>query len=676
MLPMFSSANRSTFWKLLISSFLLIGLFGIIYSSRSTRDSQAARQHEISGLITEASPSDWPHIRGANYDGVSPAKDLVNSWPSAGPPILWTREIGQGYSSFAVAGGKVFTQRQSLTEQTVICLDGDTGATVWEHRYDWPYQPASVYPGPYATPTWHQGKVYFASPDGLVGCLDDRNGHLLWSVNVLKKFKGKGTEFGYACSPLVEDRKVILPVGGPGASVVALSALDGSTVWQAGDDDASYCPAYPITLGGRRVIVAFLRNVLAGYDMQSGEQLWRETFSREYDEHSAWPIYSEPYLMVSSPFKAGAQLFRLDPDTKKLSSGPVWLSRELSNDIFSSVLYQGHVYGFDIKEYQAKSHRTSRGEFKCLDFNTGKVRWSTSKVGHATVLIADNKLIMFNDTGALILAQANPDRYEELARAQILGGGLCWTQPALANNKLYVRDQARAVCVYLGNPELLSPEQLQHATVAADLPTTIHPNWSALFPHEPEFPFDAPRREELTHWYFFSLVGVLGCSFLIAFLWQFLARPIPRNATGLWNGTTFWLVAFLGGIAGTAVFSHWRDTLIFTWPVSLFAAFQILVISITWAERQTEKRNPRWLARLTSVLFLGICLGYYELCKRVGVIIGWGFLIGFLPGWPLAALAAKCQLKQSKMGVQMLLNCAAFTAYFWGAGLFTMWKMR
>ena len=146
-----------------------------------------------------------------------------------------------------VVGNRAYTQTQSLTTQKLLALDADTGRTIWEHSYEWPYDPGGMYPGPRATPTYSHGRIYFASPDGLVECLHADDGKPIWSVNVNKKFDGRGTDFGYSCSPFVEDGKVIFPVGGPKASMVALDANSGATVWTSGDDPASYCSALPIT---------------------------------------------------------------------------------------------------------------------------------------------------------------------------------------------------------------------------------------------------------------------------------------------------------------------------------------------------------------------------------------------------------------------------------------------
>ena len=443
----------------------------------------------------------------------------------------------------------------------VTALDADTGAEIWRERVDWPWQSGGAYPGPYATPTWHTGRLYYATPTGLVGCLDAADGQSLWSVNVRKKFKGKGTEFGYAATPLIEGGRVILPVGGPGASVVALDPKDGSTVWAAGDDEASYCPAYPITFRGRRLIVAFLHNALALHDAATGERVWKQDVSANYDEHSAWPLYAEPHLFIASPFRIGAQLFQLDAIENGITARSVWLNTHLSNDVCSSFFVGGHVYGFDLQQSQASTHRSSRGRFKCLDFLTGKVVWETDKVGHATVLAADGKLILLNDTGTLILAQANPDAYEELARTKVLDGGLCWTPPTLSRGRLFVRNHSRAACVFLRAPATLDPNR----PLAPPPDQGPRFDWFRLLSREPEFPHDAPTLRDVARWFVWCL-GLFGVAVVVASAVGLAAKITRRSRPGLWFRVTFAATAFVLGLIGTTLFSTWADAfLACTW---------------------------------------------------------------------------------------------------------------
>lgn len=468
------------------------------------------------------SRGNWPFIRGENFDGQSQESGLLDAWPSSGPPVLWTRELGQGYSSFVAWDDRIATQYQTLAGQFVACLKADTGKTLWQHRYDWPHETAGVYPGPRATPTYADGRVYFAAPNGLIGCITANEGTLLWSRNPTVEFKGQGTDFGYSCAPTVVDGMVLLPIGGRGASMIALDATDGSLVWRAGDDAASYTPAYPITLHERRCVLGYLQNTLVCHDLATGELILRYVLSSGYDEHSAWPIYAEPYLWISSPFKAGSELLEFTTD----EDGPVrtvWKSTRMSNDIFSSVLVDGAIYGFDLHEAQAKTHRPSRGEFLCQDLMTGEELWSVGdpqqrhspgtstigdepRIGHATVIVADGKLIMLNDTGELILARVNRDRYEELARLTVLGGEMCWTQPTLHRGRLFVRNHSRAACLFLGEPSTLETATLGQSITVSDIPQREYVDIAAMILGiEPEYAFDIPSVAWLWNWFMVSL---------------------------------------------------------------------------------------------------------------------------------------------------------------------------
>ena len=203
--------------------------------SRPTSPPQTASQSDTS--VVDANPG-WPSIRGPHGNGLSPETDIADRWPDSGPPILWVKELGQGYSSLVAKDGRVYTQYQTLGGQYVICMDAGTGKTIWQYRYDWPFESAGLYPGPRSTPTLAAGRVYFTTPAGAVGCLSE-SGKLIWQHELTEKYGGRGTDFGYACSPTVIDGKVLMPVGGRAASMVALGADDGALIWKSGDAPAS-----------------------------------------------------------------------------------------------------------------------------------------------------------------------------------------------------------------------------------------------------------------------------------------------------------------------------------------------------------------------------------------------------------------------------------------------------
>ena len=159
-------------------------------------------------------------------------------------------------------------------------------------------------------------------------------------------FQGPSHDFGFAPTPLVEDDKVIVPIGGPRTSSSLCMWMTAKAV-TAGEDAGSYCPAMPVTFQGRRCVVGYLQNALILTDLRTGELLHRQTLSTGYDEHSAWPLYREPFLFLASPFKVDAQMLELQAMGQGgIAARPVWTKPLLSNDSFSSVAYQGHIYGF------------------------------------------------------------------------------------------------------------------------------------------------------------------------------------------------------------------------------------------------------------------------------------------------------------------------------------------
>jgi hypothetical protein len=639
----------------------------------------------------------WNFIRGANYDAHSPETHIAEQWPEDGPPILWTRELGQGFSAFVAQSGRVYTQRQTLAGQSVICLDAETGATVWEYRYDWPYEPAGVYPGPRATPTISDGHVYFAAPSGLIGCLTADSGHLVWSRNIVESFHGKGVEFGYSCSPVVVDQRVIFPVGGAGASIVALDTRTGDVLWQAGDDPASYTPAYPITFRGRSLVIGYMQNALVICETATGRALARLDLSRGYDEHAAWPIYSEPYLWISGPFQWGSQLYELTEDGDALRLQSVWKERIMSNDIVSSVLVNGTLYGFDVRDPQAKTHRPTRGHFRAIDFLSGREHWSNaalnyrslpsprdeagahqaerdgtkgdpaavSRIGHSSVIVADGKLLMLNDTGELILARASAERYEELSRVLILGGEISWTPPILHRGRVFARNHSRAVCVYVGDPSLLETRRSAASMKAADLPQGKYRDWaSVLLSVEPEYAFDVPSDAWLRQWYYFSMLGVLApaaCAAAVMIIGGGKYLPIAR--------VLFCACSFLLGAAGTTAFSFWTGDFVFTWHACLFAAFWWTVQHSRPFRLSAPAGPPRskWHGYAAMLVLLGSCAAYFLMCRRFSLLFEWVFLAGFPAATPPALLSLCWSGRRHAAITELLCACLSFTLFHWSA---------
>ena len=459
---------------------------------------------------------------------------------------------------------------------------------------------------------------------------------------------------------------------------------------------------------------------------------------RGYNEHAAWPVYREPYLWLSGPFRSGSQLLELTggeaPQVR-----PVWQTKLLSNDVCSSALADGCLFGFDLRDAQAKLHRPSRGEFRCLDFVSGAQRWSTDGVGQANVLVADGKLILFDDRGELILARVNTQRYEELARVSLLGDEINWTAPALHRGRLYVRNQSRAVCVYLGRPELLESSSATRPLAARDIQRGGFRDLTPLLGIEPEFAFDVPGRKWLRDWHRAGL-ALLGIAWLTTVLFSISARSIRGRAltriahrtveskhkhnggnqlqentptrsasegmatmsrrspslalrvgvgraqSGL-NVAAARLIAqglaLVLGAAGTTVLSLWRGDFTFTWPVCLFVLFQALFDQAPLrrtAPGAGEAGPKSWPAGVALLAFLAGCAGYYLLCRQLSLVTEWAFLCGFAAATPIACLRRWLSARTHKPSLALLLQATLtlveFSAYYWASVAVLLWRCR
>jgi outer membrane protein assembly factor BamB len=617
----------------------------------------------------------WPHLRGPDYDAHSKETGMADAWPAGGPPVLWTRDIGAGFSGLIAHGGRVYTQAQGLAEQKVFAFDADTGQTVWEHGYSWPYQAGGMFPGPRATPTWSDGRIYFASPNGLVGCLDATDGHPLWSVNVVERFEGRGAGFGYACSPVVEDGMVILPVGGPSASVVALDALTGATRWASGGAPASYCSALPITFRGRHQVAVFLQNALAGFDLQTGRPLWEQTYPRGFEEHAAALLYHEPYLRATQAYRAGSDLYELEAGSPADENGGVpgcTIKRvrhdaSMSNDIASSVLVDGNVYGFDLREMQAAGGRPSRGTFRCVDFMTGRVRWSSDKPGQAGIVVADGKLLMLNDSGQAVLVRANPDRYEELGREDVFPGETCWTAPALDGGRLYLRSPTRAACLFVGKPGRMTPRQRALASRAPSDLRAARTDLTWLVGAEREYPFEMPDPRELARWYLFSL-SAWGAAGLLAGVAHLAVRFGRGGPLRLVPEIVFWCGLLVFGIVATPLANRYWGAFVFTWPLSLVAAHQIALAAVSWSRQPGRNKTADWVGIAGALLLVLICVLYFKLTRQLHLAPAWYFLALLPAAWPLAIPAARRLCRPGGLLRDILWMLAVFSACFWAAG--------
>lgn len=379
----------------------------------------------VASLALTAGAEDWPRWRGPNLNGISSEKGWTTQWPANGPKTLWKASVGTGFSSMAVAQGRLYTMGYGEEKDVVYCLDAKNGKILWQHEYDSDLGDKYFEGGPTSTPTVDGNSVYALSRWGDIFSFEAATGKIQWSKNVQKETNVRIPSWGFSGSPLVQGDLLLLTIGEAG---LALEKATGKIVWSSANKDAGYSTPVPFKRGGADLAIVSSGKAFIAVDVKTGKQVWSFPWSTQYGVNAADPIVQEDYVFISSGYNKGGALLKLGEGEPKA----IWQSKEMRNQMNPSVLVNGHLFGVD-------GDTTSKASLKCVDFLTGAVKWTEPRVGSGSVTVADGKLIVLSDKGELMIAEASPAAFKPMARAQVLGGK-CWTVPVLANGKIYCRN--------------------------------------------------------------------------------------------------------------------------------------------------------------------------------------------------------------------------------------------
>ncbi len=374
----------------------------------------------VAGTLVRA--EDWPTWRGPTHDGIS-AEMSWSPEAAAEGKVLWRASVGKGHSSFAVAGGKVLTLGNTDNQDTVFCFDAETGEEVWTTSYACR---AGNYPGPRSTPTVDGTLVYTLSREGHLHCLDAASGEVKW----MKKVATEIPRWGLASSPIIDGDLVVVNAG---ASGTAFDRQTGELEWSAAAGMPGYASPVAMKKGSKVSFLLFSKDTLICVNGKTGKPQWSSPWQTKYDVNAADPILiGKNNVFISSGYGKGCAMLK----TTSRGVSAVWQNTNMRNHVGSCVLHDGHLYGFDDKT------------LACIDVEQGDTKWTQAGLGKGGMMLADGKLIILSEQGGnLVIAEASPKAFVEIARAQVLDGHT-WTPPVLANGRIYCRNDAGAIaCV-------------------------------------------------------------------------------------------------------------------------------------------------------------------------------------------------------------------------------------
>ena len=418
---------------------------------------------------------DWPQWRGPTRHGLWTETGIVDRFPDDGLQVSWRVPIRAGFAGPVVADGRVFVldYQENLGSRTMdgaerlVCLDEETGSVLWTSEWAATYRNIHVTfaTGPRATPNVDGDRVYVVGAAGMVLCLDTQTGAVVWQVDTVEEYGATVPVFGVSTSPLVDDDRLIVLVGGsPDGLAIAFDKRNGNERWRALPlvSEAGYSAPLIYEAGGVRQLIVWHPDGVSSLDPVNGETYWQHEWTLAGGMTVVTPVVSGPYLMVSHFFR-GALMLRLDQD--RPAARELWrgASRsELPGEtdglhalITTPLIIGDYIYGVG-----------SYGEFRCLDARTGERVWESDDLvvqerwGTAIFVRHEDRVFVANESGELILARLSPLGYTEIDRVQLIepttrtrGGAtgrwgdraVMWAHPAFANRHIVLRNDQEIV---------------------------------------------------------------------------------------------------------------------------------------------------------------------------------------------------------------------------------------
>lgn len=422
--------------------------------------SHATRLGFVTCIVLSASvfAGDWPQWAGPNRDFTVTGAELADRWPEQGPPRLWSRELGVGYSGIVAAGDLLYTMyRKNRTDpdEYIVALDAETGKTVWEFKNPAPLVGPPAEPsdmrwggqGPNSTPLIAGDRLYTIGSRAVMHCHERTSGKLLWKRDLAEEFGAtyagrKNNDTGYGASPIAYGNAVIVSLGRsrvreatPGHSLIALDQVDGRVLWKGLDFDSGFASPVLIEIDGRDQLVLHVKGEVIGVDPKDGRRLWSQPMTSDW-EPNVTPVWDRGNGILVIDGEA-ARLIELTTTKGKTIPREAWSSSKMNAVVPTPVLAGDRFYG------------STRTMLVAISAKTGEHGWTERGFPLVSIVHAGGKLILLDENGQLTLATPGPEGLTERSRCTVTEK-YSLTAPALAGTTLFIRDRKRIFALAVG----------------------------------------------------------------------------------------------------------------------------------------------------------------------------------------------------------------------------------
>lgn len=429
------------------------------------------------GDFVVAPDPNWPQFRGPRALGVAEGHALPVEWDvEDGTGVKWSADIpGLAHSSPIVFGDRVFVTTAvkdgdgddplkvglygdigSVEDETphsmrVLCLDKDTGAVLWDREafHGVPKvkrHPKSSHAACSPATDGERVIAHFAS-EGLYAY--DMDGNLLWQkdLGVLDSgfYMVPSAQWGSASSPVLHDGKVVLLCDVQQDSFLAVFDADtGEEIWRTERLDVPTWGTPAIfEKDGRTQIVCNGFKETAGYDFETGEQIW--WLEGGGDIPVPTPIVAHDLIYVTNAHGTLAPIYAIKTTARgELTMDPdecvfmAWCHPRRGNYMQTPVVYGDLAYFCN-----------DAGILSCYDARTGeevyRQRLGSGRSGFSASAVAgDDKLYFTSEDGLCYVVKAG-EEFELLSYNDLVETAMA--TPAISEGVIFFRTRSKLVAV-------------------------------------------------------------------------------------------------------------------------------------------------------------------------------------------------------------------------------------
>ena len=313
------------------------------------------------------------------------------------------------------------------------------------------------------TPIVQNGVMYVTTPYNTAMAYDLNTNKELW------RYEHKLGTTIFCCGP--NNRGVAIHggahvyMGTLDAHLVALDAKTGEVLWdkEVADPTFGYSITHAPLVVGDNIIVGVsggeygIRGHVTAYNAGSGEQVWRwysipaPKGDPTFDEKApngwwgTWAPKAEEADLHRDIAKEKADSAKY-ADAWTRGGGGVWMTPaydKASNTIYVAV---GNPSP-DLDGSVRPGDNLYTDGVVAIDATSGKTLWNTpGREGENASMLGSRSWLLASTTdGNLVIARANPQKYEEVRRYQIAQSAV-WAHPAITGRSIIVKDADKVIC--------------------------------------------------------------------------------------------------------------------------------------------------------------------------------------------------------------------------------------